>query len=46
MYQESMGSKERFLTNEQNTTTPNIMFAKRWANVRNLDFCTFYKLCA
>jgi hypothetical protein len=22
------------------------MFAKRRANVRNLGFCTFYKLCA
>ena len=33
-------------TEQWENTTANIMFAKRRANVRNLDFYTFYKLFA
>ncbi len=31
---------------ERVKTVPNIMFAKSRANVRNLGFGAFYKLCA
>jgi hypothetical protein len=31
---------------KEETTAHNIMFAKRRADVRNLGFCAFYKLCA
>jgi len=36
----------KILIDFKERTATNIMFAKRRANVRNLGFGTFYKLCA